>query len=61
MIFHSGVSGFPGSQTSCGNPELLEAIDYCRDLQFVFAHGGCGWWASATYVLQKDSRNVIKM
>jgi predicted TIM-barrel fold metal-dependent hydrolase len=45
VILHSGVSSFPGSRTSCGNPELLtDAVDYFGELQFVFAHGGRGWW-----------------
>lgn len=45
VILHSGISSFPGSQTRFGNPELLlDAIEHFPDLNFVFAHGGRGWW-----------------
>jgi predicted TIM-barrel fold metal-dependent hydrolase len=59
VILHSGVSSFPGSQTSCGNPELLlDAIDYFRELQFVFAHGGRGWWYDVAAFLAQTKKNV---
>ncbi|KAA0020043.1 amidohydrolase family protein [Antrihabitans cavernicola] len=59
VIFHSGTSSFPGSQTSRGNPELLlDAIDYFTDLQFVFAHGGRGWWYDVAAYLAQAKANV---
>jgi len=59
VIFHSGVSSFPGSQTSCGNPELLmDAMDYFGDLSFVFAHGGRGWWYDAAAFMAQTKPNV---
>ena len=59
VIFHSGISSFPGSQTRFGNPELLlDAIDYFADLQFVFAHGGRGWWYDVAAFMAQTKRNV---
>jgi predicted TIM-barrel fold metal-dependent hydrolase len=59
VIVHSGVSSFPGAQTSCGNPELLlDAIDYFPDLPFVFAHGGRGWWYDVAAFMAQTKRNV---
>ncbi|MEO9221038.1 MAG: amidohydrolase family protein, partial [Mycobacteriaceae bacterium] len=59
VIFHSGVSSFPGSRTSCGNPELLmDAVDYFGDLDFVFAHGGRGWWYDAAAFMAQANPNV---
>jgi uncharacterized protein len=59
VIVHSGVSSFPGSQTSCGNPELLiDAVDYFPDLQFVFAHGGRGWWYDVAAFMAQTKPNV---
>jgi predicted TIM-barrel fold metal-dependent hydrolase len=59
VIFHSGVSSFPGSQTSYGNPELLlDAVDYFPDLQFVFAHGGRGWWYDVAAFMAQAKPNV---
>jgi uncharacterized protein len=59
VIVHSGVSSFPGAQTSCGNPELLlDAVDYFGDLQFVFAHGGRGWWYDVAAFMAQTKRNV---
>jgi predicted TIM-barrel fold metal-dependent hydrolase len=59
VIIHSGVSSFPGSQTRYGNPELLlDAIDYFRDLHFVFAHGGRGWWYDVAAFLAQAKANV---
>lgn len=59
VIFHSGTSSFPGSQTRYGNPELyLDAIDYFPELDFVFAHGGRGWWYSAAAFLAQSRDNV---
>lgn len=59
VILHSGTSSFPGSKTSMGNPELLlDAIDYFTHLDFVFAHGGRGWWYDAAAHLADLKRNV---
>lgn len=59
VIFHSGVSSFPGSRTSCGNPELLmDAVDYFADLNFVFAHGGRGWWYDVAAFMAQSKPNV---
>jgi predicted TIM-barrel fold metal-dependent hydrolase len=59
VIVHSGVSSFPGAQTSCGNPELLlDATEYFPDLQFVFAHGGRGWWYDVAAFMAHSKRNV---
>lgn len=59
VIFHSGVSSFPGSQTSYGDPELLlDAVDYFPDLHFVFAHGGRGWWYDVAGFMAQTKPNV---
>lgn len=59
VIFHSGLSNFPGSQTRWGDPELLlDAIDYFPDLQFVVAHGGRGWWYDVAAFMAQTKRNV---
>lgn len=59
VIVHSGISSFPGAQTSCGNPELLlDVIDYFPDLQIVFAHGGRGWWYDVAAVVAQTKSNV---
>ncbi len=59
IILHSGTSTFPGSRTSNGNPELLmDVIEDFPDLQFVFAHGGRGWWYDAAAFLALARDNV---
>lgn len=59
VIFHSGTSSFPGSRTRFGNPELLlDVIDYFTDLNFVFAHGGRGWWYDAAAFMAQSKKNV---
>lgn len=59
VILHSGTSTFPGSTTSMGNPELmLDPIDYFRDLNFVFAHGGRGWWYDVAAFMALAKPNV---
>jgi predicted TIM-barrel fold metal-dependent hydrolase len=58
VILHSGVSSFPGSRASFGNPELLsDVVEDFPDVQFVFAHGGRGWWydVAAFLALAKDN------
>ncbi|MHA6799589.1 amidohydrolase family protein [Bounagaea algeriensis] len=59
VILHSGTSTFPGSRTSNGNPELLmDVIEDFPDVQFVFAHGGRGWWYDAAAFLALARDNV---
>lgn len=59
VIFHSGTSTFPGSRTSYGNPELLmDLVEDFPRLQFVFAHGGRGWWYDAAAFLALARDNV---
>jgi predicted TIM-barrel fold metal-dependent hydrolase len=59
VIFHSGVSSFPGSRSSYGDPVLL--VDVVEDfpaVQFVFAHGGRGWWYDTAAFLALAKPNV---
>jgi uncharacterized protein len=59
VIVHTGISSFPGSQTSAGNPDLLlDAIDYFATLPFIFAHGGRGWWYDTAAFLAQSKPNV---
>lgn len=59
VILHSGTSTFPGSRTRYGNPELLmDVIEDFPDVQFVFAHGGRGWWYNAAAFLALSRDNV---
>ncbi|WAL66205.1 amidohydrolase family protein [Amycolatopsis cynarae] len=58
VILHSGTSSFPGSRTSFGNPELLsDVVEDFPGVNFVFAHGGRGWWydVAAFLALAKDN------
>jgi predicted TIM-barrel fold metal-dependent hydrolase len=58
VILHSGVSSFPGARAGFGNPELLaDVVEDFADVQFVFAHGGRGWWydVAAFLALAKDN------
>jgi predicted TIM-barrel fold metal-dependent hydrolase len=59
VIIHSGTSTFPGARTSFGNPELMS--DVAEDfpaVQFVFAHGGRGWWYDVAAFLALARDNV---
>lgn len=59
VIYHSGTSSFPGSKTRFGNPELyLDVIDCFPTVDFVFAHGGRGWWYEAAAFLAVSRPNV---
>ena len=59
VILHSGTSSFPGSRTSFGNPELLsDVVEDFPSLQFVFAHGGRGWWYDVAAFLALARENV---
>ena len=43
-------------------PELLlDVIDYFPDLQFVFAHGGRGWWYDTAAFMAHTKRNVLDL
>ncbi|RSM86624.1 amidohydrolase [Kibdelosporangium aridum] len=59
VIIHSGVSSFPGSQSKYGNPELmLDVLEEFPGLNFVFAHGGRGWWYDTAAFLALAKPNV---
>jgi predicted TIM-barrel fold metal-dependent hydrolase len=59
VILHSGVSSFPGSQSKYGNPELmLDVVEQFPGLNFVFAHGGRGWWYDTAALLALAKPNV---
>jgi uncharacterized protein len=59
VIIHSGVSIFPGSQSKYGNPELmLDVVEQFPELNFVFAHGGRGWWYDTAAFLALNKPNV---
>ncbi|QWF81556.1 amidohydrolase family protein [Amycolatopsis sp. CA-230715] len=58
VILHSGISSFPGSRASFGNPELLsDVVEDFPSVSFVFAHGGRGWWydVAAFMALARDN------
>ncbi|RTH07373.1 amidohydrolase [Thermus scotoductus] len=45
VVFHTGVSAFPGSVNAYASPEPIEALARAfPDLKIVLAHGGRGWW-----------------
>jgi predicted TIM-barrel fold metal-dependent hydrolase len=59
VIVHSGVSSFPGSRSSCGDPQLLlDVIEDFPTVDFVFAHGGRGWWYETAAFLALAKSNV---
>ncbi|MBP1823259.1 amidohydrolase [Mycobacterium sp. OAE908] len=59
VIVHSGVSSFPGSRSSCGDPQLLlDVIEDFPEVNFVFAHGGRGWWYETAAFLALAKTNV---
>ncbi|TKA04964.1 amidohydrolase family protein [Actinacidiphila oryziradicis] len=59
VIVHSGTSSFPGARTAYGAPELLaDVIEDFPDVQFVFAHGGRGWWYDSAAILALGRPNV---
>jgi uncharacterized protein len=59
VILHSGTSSFPGARSSFGNPELLvDVVDDFPGVQFVFAHGGRGWWYDVAGFLALARSNV---
>lgn len=59
VILHSGTSSFPGARASFGNPELLcDVVEDFPGVQFVFAHGGRGWWYDVAAFLALARDNV---
>lgn len=59
VILHSGISSFPGARASFGNPELLsDVVEDFPGVQFVFAHGGRGWWYDVAAFLALVRDNV---
>lgn len=59
VILHSGTSSFPGSRARFGDPELLlDAIEDFPSVNFVFAHGGRGWWYDSAAFLALAKPNV---
>jgi uncharacterized protein len=59
VILHSGTSSFPGARARFGDPELLsDVVEDFPGLQFVFAHGGRGWWYDVAAFLALARENV---
>ncbi len=59
VILHSGTSSFPGARARFGNPELmLDVLEDFPDINFVFAHGGRGWWYDTAAFLALAKPNV---
>lgn len=59
VILHSGLSTFPGARSRYGDPELLcEVIEDFPTVQFVFAHGGRGWFYDTAAFLALARDNV---
>ncbi|HEY3754266.1 MAG TPA: amidohydrolase family protein [Pseudonocardiaceae bacterium] len=59
VIFHSGTSSFPGARARFGDPALLlDVIEDFPQVQFVFAHGGRGWWYDTAAFLALGKANV---
>jgi predicted TIM-barrel fold metal-dependent hydrolase len=59
VILHSGTSSFPGARARFGDPALmLDVLEDFPQVQFVFAHGGRGWWYDAAAFLALAKPNV---
>ncbi|HEX3787782.1 MAG TPA: amidohydrolase family protein [Pseudonocardiaceae bacterium] len=59
VILHSGTSSFPGARASFGDPALLsDVVEDFPELNFVFAHGGRGWWYDTAAFLATTRPNV---
>jgi uncharacterized protein len=59
VVLHSGLSTFPGARTSFGDPQLLsDVVEDFPDVQFVFAHGGRGWWYDTAAFMALSRPNV---
>src|ERR1700743_1647121 len=58
-ILHSGTSPFPGARAGVGDPALiLDVLEDFPQVQFVFAHGGRGWWYDTAADLALGKPNV---
>jgi len=59
VIVHTGTSSFPGSRAKFGDPTLmLDPVEDFPGVNFIFAHGGRGWWYDAAAVLALQKPNV---
>lgn len=59
VIVHTGASSFPGSRARFGDPALmLDPVDDFPEVNFVFAHGGRGWWYDTAAFLAQSKPNV---
>jgi len=59
VIVHTGSSTFPGSRARFGDPALmLDPVDDFPGVNFVFAHGGRGWWYDTAAFLALSKPNV---
>jgi hypothetical protein len=59
VILHSGTSSFPGARARFGDPALLlDVVEDFPQVQFVFAHGGRGWWYDTAAFLALGKPNV---
>jgi predicted TIM-barrel fold metal-dependent hydrolase len=59
VILHSGTSSFPGARARFGDPALmLDVVEDFPQVQFVFAHGGRGWWYDTAAFLAIGKPNV---
>lgn len=59
VIIHTGTSSFPGSRAHYGDPALMLApVEDFPTVNFVFAHGGRGWWYDAAAFLALQKPNV---
>ena len=59
VIVHTGSSSFPGARARFGDPALLlDPVDDFPEVDFVFAHGGRGWWYDTAAFLAQSTPNV---
>jgi predicted TIM-barrel fold metal-dependent hydrolase len=59
VIVHTGTSAFPGARARCGDPALLlDPVEDFPEVDFVFAHGGRGWWYDTAAFLALQKPNV---
>lgn len=59
VIVHTGTSSFPGSRARCGDPSLmLDPVEDFPAVNFIFAHGGRGWWYDTAAFLALQKPNV---
>lgn len=59
VILHSGTSSFPGARSGYGDPALLmDVVEDFPGVDFVFAHGGRGWWYDSAAFIALAKPNV---